>query len=794
MSNVVTQCDMMVFVFILAYLLCALIAFAVFVFVAWDVCKVMLRRPVLFLLLLVLGNSGAIWFGHVAKVWMNRFVWTCPVKIMGGHAYWLVLHLSVPLVGVWWIRRCRKRLVKREASVGISEIWDNEVKLCLTWLVLAFSLCLYLGTKAGIPMSATIIAVLLSILTLWLLVWNYWASKREGRVCMLPPDSGISAEMSDKLQRDRSFDKLYQWLQNGAGSLGRVVGIFGRWGSGKTFLVHYLASRLEKFHFVSVNLWQCSNEMELQEHVLKALETAYFGRYTPTTYLTQFLRYLLFVGTDGYGLLGVIGKSFHILNEDARSDKITCFKKAVENKKVILVLDNVERTEVDILNALLPLVERLRGLPGLTILLSVAMEAWNYGGRQRMMKGHVLNGAIQKIVEYPYHMTALKQSHARSFFLHCLRKEGLSDDCASALLAEMLEFDTPRQIVRVAQALAVCEGVYFDSAWNRERNMLWLHNGFKEKVLPLVKPILLLTILRSQYAAMYTLLSEQASSWIGQAPLPDLKEVSLGRVAEQKSAEDEGAWYIEMLRSPLTKGYNNKLRYKMLAEEVLDYTHDLLFTSVLRQLNKQSAMSFLDAMNQTYAYQDELHPLKVLYIVQKSQTSGDVRAAIKSCFEILNDKIDDSLIIALTQYVMGFINSSLREQQTETPNYVFVFMKLVSLYPDMLFNHLKEQLNGMITTYSAPYFLSYPYMSGKKNDEYFAELEDFIRRLDGKRKAVICASLIHIVRLDSCEGIQKCIWQSRDDFKTMVKQLYPFFEKEMGGSVPEWVWPVAQEE
>lgn len=686
-------------------------------------------------------------------------------------------------------------MVEESVSVEIKEIWDAEVKLCLSWLVLMLGFCLYLGTKAVMPMSATIMSVMLAILTLWLLVWNCWPTYKRDRICLLNPDPGISEEMSDKLQRDYSFNKLCEWIQAEACSRGRVVGIFGRWGSGKTFLVHYLSKRLKEFHFVSVNLWQCSNEKELWEHVLKALETAYFGRCTPTTYLMHYLRYLLKVGAERYELPGLICKSFHVLNEDSHNKQISCFKKAIEKEKVVLVLDNVERTEVDILNALLPLVERLRGLPGLTILLSVATESWNYGGRQQMMKGHILNGAIQKIVEYPYHMTALKQQHAKSFFMHCLKGEGLSENSMSALLVEKLEFDTPRQIVRVAQALSVCEGVYFNEAWNKERN-IWTQEELKEKVLPIVKPVLLLTILRSQYASMYTLLREQASSWVREAPLPDLREVSLGRVAEQKAEVEETEWYIKMLQKNSTRGYNNKLRYKMLAEEVLDYTHDLLFSSVLSQLNQQSAASFIEAMSQTYTYHDELQPLMVLYIVQKCLDSKDVRVAMEACLGKSQDKIDDSVIIALTLYIIGFINSSMRENKHETPNYVFVFMKLVSRYPEVLFEHIDRQLNDVIVPRSLAYFLYYPYMrSESKDDECFEELERFIYQLSANSQAWIYVGWCRIKKrfnervFDTAEETHLFrICKNKNDFTQMELRLREVFQEEIEHDNKTLVW------
>ena len=774
---------MLIWVFILAYSLCMLMGLAVFLFVVKELCGALLRRPLTFLLFILLLGGGIIWLGHEMKGWVELATWLCPLRTMCGHAYWMILHLVVPLWALWWVRHQRNRMVEESVAVEIKEIWDTEVKWCLSWLVLMLGFCLYLGTKAGMPMSATIMSVMLAILTLWLLVWHYWPTYKRGRICLLNPDSGISEEMSDKLQRDYSFNKLCEWIQSEACCRGRVVGIFGRWGSGKTFLVHYLAGKLKDFHFVSVNMWQCCNEKELWEHVLNALETAYFGRSTPTTYLMHYLRYLLKLGVERYELPGLICKSFHALNENSHNKQISCFKKAIEKEKVILVLDNVERTEVDILNALLPLVERLRGLPGLTILLSVATESWNYGGRQQMMKGHILNGAIQKIVEYPYHMTALKQQHAKSFFMHCLKGEGLSENSMSALLVEKLEFDTPRQIVRVAQALAVCEGVYFNEAWNQELKLTQAE--IKEKVLPIVKPVLLLTILRSQYASMYTLLREQASSWVREAPLPDLREVSLGRVAEQKAEVEENEWYIKMLQKNSTRGYHNQLRYEMLAEEVLDYTHGLLFSSVLSQLNEQSAASFIEAMSQTYTYHDELQPLMVLYIVQKCLDSKDVREVMEACFGKSQDKIDDSVIIALTLYIIGFINSSMRENQHETPNYVFVLMKLVSRYKEVLFERLERQLNETINWGSIPYFLCYPFMRGEKETECFAELERFIDQLTDRSKALIYVVLRRIVvkrlrgELDAkYDSRALCIYANMKKFKNMRKKLHPIYLRE----------------
>ena len=682
-----------------------------------------------FIVLEVLVLWGAHWVYE--RGWFPDALAVCRGWVR--HVFWIAAHLLLPVFCLYEVRKGGPLLKMRWCSEGIRGVWQNEMLLCLFSLLLVLCVCLYVGNIVGAHVLAAVVGCVVLIGILWLL-FTCKPSENKVSVRQINEDAGIPENLKEALHRDYSFNKLCRWIDENSDA--RIIGVFGRWGSGKTFLLHYLAQKLEQHSIVSVNLWQCSTEKELREQVLKALEMAYFGGNLPTTRLWRFLGLIRMAGADVYDLPGLITKSLNVLYPTEKS-KISAFRKAAEDRRVILMLDNVERTEINILHTFLPLVERLHSVKGLTIVLSVATDVWNASMGKQAAEAHMFRGAIQKIVEYPYYLPTMKQAVARDFLKKKLRKEGVPRDGFSMMLAEELQFDTPRQVVRVAQAMAICEHVllmHFKVVKSGKRA--------KENVFTYARPVLLLSVLRSQYESMYTILYEQSHTWTPRAPLPDLSKATEGKVEEQTSEKESDSWYVDMLRQYTARSGNNEERYRMLAKDVLDYAHDLLFSSVVERLNKGDTKVVLAAMTQSYAYNDELNLIIAMQLVDCLQGDSHVKECLIKGLELSADADVNSYILAFTKYVMGFVFTSIRESAQDTDGFIHVFMKLVNEHKDLLFKYLRREMNEMIGPVSTDYLLCYACKSEKCMEQFSA----FVMELTDNSKAWIYAALLRIKR------------------------------------------------
>lgn len=720
-----------------------------------------------FIVLEVLVLWGAHWVDE--RGWFPDALAVCRGWVR--HVFWIAAHVLLPVFCLYEVRKGGLLLKMRWCSEGIRGVWQNEMLLCLFSLLLVACVCLYVGNMTGAHVLAAAVAILALAGICWLLITCRF---RDDKQCvrLMSEDAGIPGEVEDMLHRDYSFNKLLRWIESKQTS--RTVGVYGRWGSGKTFLLHYLAGRLKQHNIVSVNLWQCSTEKELREQVLNALEMVYFGCNLPTTRLWRVLGLIRTSGADVYDLPALIMKTMNVLYP-TESAKINSFRKAAEGRRVILVLDNVERTELNILHTFLPLVERLRSVKGLTIVLSVATDGWIAITDKQLEKAQVFRGAIQKIVEYPYYLPAMKQSVARDFLRKKLREEDVSLDGFSMMLADELQFDTPRQVVRVAQAMAICEHVLLnhlkpEKTGRRSKNEMFTY----------ARPVLLLAVLRSQYETMYTILYEQSHTWTPRAPLPDLTKSAEGKVEEQTSEKESDSWYVDMLRQYTARKGNNEERYRMLAKDMLDYVHDLLFSSVVARLNRETAEGVLSAITQSYAYNDEMNLIMAMHLVDCLQGEHRVRECLVKELELSADADVDSFILAFTKYVIGFVFISIREADYMTEQFVHVFMKLVAEHGDLLFSHLNQEMNEMIGPVSTNYLLCY----ACKSEKCMEQFKNFVMKLTNNSKAWVYTALRRLELRPQKEKSklaphEKTVCANLSHFNPLMAKLEPIYDSEL---------------
>lgn len=369
----------------------------------------------------------------------------------------------------------------------------------------------------------------------------------------------------------------------------------------------------------------------------------------------------------------------------------------------------------------------------------------------------------------------MKQSVARDFLRKKLREEDVPLDGFSMMLADELQFDTPRQVVRVAQSMAICEHVLLnhlkpEKTGRRSKNEMFTY----------ARPALLLAVLRSQYETMYTLLYEQSQTWTPRGPLPDLNQVAEGKEAEQASEDDSSAWYINMLRQGAVRKTNSEKRCGLLAKNVLDYVHDLLFSSVVARLNRETAEGVLSAITQSYAYNDEMNLIMAMQLVDCLQGDSHVKDCLVEMLELPADTDVNSYILAFTKYVMGFVFTSIRESAQDTDGFIHVFMKLVNEHEDLLFEYLRREMNEMIGLVSTDYLLCYACGTKDRMEQFSA----FVMRLTNNSKAWVYTALRRLELRSQKEKSnlaphEKTVCDNLSLFDSLMAKLEPIYESEL---------------
>lgn len=718
-----------------------LLPFALLVMFVLSVLRILwehvMRFPCLQRLLIIAFLSGVgcsmevfiIFIGGVLESAVVLPVWLVSGRDLIHHVSWFVW-FSVPVGLVWGMWLYYK---KQHTNMTCEQLLRVDYVKCSLFLWTLSGPCLYMGIVCGMPATAAVLG-LVSWLGACVCIWKLCGIKKIEQVCYLPFDLEISDCLRDELARDYAVGRLRDWLRKNVTQKARILGMYGRWGSGKTFLLHYISREMPECQIVSANLWQCSTEKELEERVIRALETAYFGTPRPHRHIEKVARIFSCLGGIPQILSDIIQKTCIEYYEQAENEQFRQFRNLAEQKPVFLLLDNVERTRVDILHSLLPLVERLRVIPSLTIVLSVARDSYHYQGKQGLPASMMLNGAMQKMVEYSFYMPPVKQKYARDFFREQLQMHGLDSRCFSYMLADELEFDTPRQIKRVAQALALCEGLFFDYQWVREYGG-WNDKELENRIMPIVKPVLLLTVLHSQYEAMFNILREHAACWSAEQQMPDLDCLIEGKMPNptSNSLADE---YMKIMREYNLRHTNVEARYQLMTEETLDYVHDLLFASVMGQLNRSQTVFFIDAVSQNYAYNDELTLFKGIYIVHALQDGRHVLDVMREVLNVQPGKAMDTYILELAKMVAGVLDVSGNLDNSEIMKYVAVFVQLVCEHKSQLRSQLPQLCKQTLGVRGTPYFLYYPFaVDENKKQSRLQSLRDFFDQLPEEVKA-----------------------------------------------------------
>lgn len=264
---------------------------------------------------------------------------------------------------------------------------------------------------------------------------------------------------------------------------GRTIAVFGTWGSGKTHFLRYLKREItmldenkKESHiespcvtFKQINLWQCHDLEDAWQSIIDGLYEAIKGR--PENALQAIPQKIVsLLSKAEISIMGITGALDTLVNKrndagieiaaESLSDTIN-----YPNRAAVLVLDDIERADVQIVTALLPLLERLQKIRGLVVICAIARDELVLRFEEAGLSSKLLQGYMDKLFEQTICLPVIPTLFAAIEFKRHI--ENFHPQCSLLLQFSqkyIIPFDTPRQMIRVTERLASIEQDYFQSS------------------------------------------------------------------------------------------------------------------------------------------------------------------------------------------------------------------------------------------------------------------------------------------------------------------------------------------
>lgn len=290
-------------------------------------------------------------------------------------------------------------------------------------------------------------------------------------------ESGIPPKPHDQLYRSRLFNRTHQHIRKLAKSTphGLTIGICGQWGSGKTFFIDTLLALLsrpvnvdlrnseqwnEKFIICKkVELWSTSSLDDAWNRIIHALHIGIFNRppicNAKAKKLLSFLTALSSNQTAAHELIELILPEFEDIHLQSIVNKM-------KEHKVVLVIDDLERADFSIIQAMLPLFERLKKLPNLIVICAVAEEELKRVFLRERVLPDFVQGHLAKLFDLRIEIPTMAYTAIEHFQNNLFNSKYKDCPLVRSFLAKyQLCFDSARQMVRVIDKLVSIEHQYF---------------------------------------------------------------------------------------------------------------------------------------------------------------------------------------------------------------------------------------------------------------------------------------------------------------------------------------------
>ncbi|MBF7092343.1 hypothetical protein IUY40_12425 [Flavobacterium sp. ALJ2] len=305
-------------------------------------------------------------------------------------------------------------------------------------------------------------------------------------------DSAINNSEEDLFNFKHYADKVKKLIQlNSSNSEAITIGIYGKWGEGKTSFLNLIDNKIEhfdkkdgdkeylKWHF---NPWRYSNEEEMMFDFFDSLSKKFYANEKTNLqevgkWISKYSKYLKAIKiSTTVGIPKVfnskvvfnVDEIFKALGEDLQGEAITlevlkdrvndAIKKV--NFKVIIFIDDLDRLDKDEIYTILKLIKLNANFNNFIFIVNLDIDHVSkaikdrYGDNEEDGKMF-----LEKIINIPIHLPKIEDADLKEFFIKKLSQvrtnlglnKSENDEVFNEIIMEFSSnfFSSPREIIRV---------------------------------------------------------------------------------------------------------------------------------------------------------------------------------------------------------------------------------------------------------------------------------------------------------------------------------------------------------
>jgi len=250
-------------------------------------------------------------------------------------------------------------------------------------------------------------------------------------------DDPVRAKKDDELERYTFAERVVKTIVTRKDPSSLVVGIYGAWGEGKSTVLNFINNVFDEehkdsIHCIRFNPWYFSNEEQLLTSFFELLASEldggilsnkerigvwlkdYLAALIPPKALKVSAPFKLLTVDPGY-VLNSWGEKLSEVSLDKRKEDLDKFLEN-EEKKIVVMIDDVDRLDKDEIQTVLKLVKLLANFKHTAYILAFDEEmvasaiGGKYGGDKESGKGF-----LEKIVQVPIHLPKVSRDSLERF-------------------------------------------------------------------------------------------------------------------------------------------------------------------------------------------------------------------------------------------------------------------------------------------------------------------------------------------------------------------------------------------
>lgn len=509
---------------------------------------------------------------YTADVWGK-------IPHVGDFVKWMREHELFSMLSMWGTL-----LSIAVAGISLHYRWRLRVSLPLAVLCLTFWLCLYREQEHKVGWIHA--GIILFFVSGMVVCWYHLFRKT------IPDEAKDGKGLPEvRYGRDKAYqagvERILRMVYHEVAVSGKTIAIYGPWGSGKSHFLNYLSSYISagnvppgedgsiRVTLQKIDLWHSRDVDEAWKRIIETLRDAICTHKRSLWELLwdKLWEILSRAEISVWGLSGALDSLVNQRSEEFMMKAVASLKHAINypNSAAILVLDDVERADIGIINNLLPLLERLKRIPGLVVVCAIARDEMEAVFKESGRNPHLIQGYFDKLFDRTIQLPSIPNLLSAIEFKHYIAKH--YSECS--LLVNfagdyVLAFDTPRQMMRVVDRLACIEKDYLSRLDASEYS---------------APCVFVVEILRLVY-------SSELETLFAQMALPSQKTKERRNAAATETEEN-----LVMLRNALLIVRNDSLSSGRLLNSLLYLIEKLADDKQLGKLIQAYHMSYTKSLN-----------------------------------------------------------------------------------------------------------------------------------------------------------------------------------------------------